>query len=158
MLPRVFEALAELGLPAMVATAGRAQFSHLPSGIRTASYLPGTAAARRSQLVICNGGSLTGYQALAAGVPVVGIASNLDQFLNMQALEKAGVGVTLRADRASVRAIRAAVAEVVRDQRKRECSARIGASVDEAIAPHKFAAFLQSTLQGSFDQRTALAT
>jgi UDP:flavonoid glycosyltransferase YjiC (YdhE family) len=49
--------------------------------------------------VICNGGSPTTYQALAAGVPVIGIARNLDQFLNMRLLEKAGVGILLRSDR-----------------------------------------------------------
>ena len=32
------------------------------------------------------------------GVPVIGVASNLDQFLNMQAIERAGAGLTLRAD------------------------------------------------------------
>jgi UDP:flavonoid glycosyltransferase YjiC (YdhE family) len=46
--------------------------------------------------VITNGGSSTGYQALAAGVPVLGIPSNLDQYLAMQAIERAGAGVTLR--------------------------------------------------------------
>jgi UDP:flavonoid glycosyltransferase YjiC (YdhE family) len=74
----------------------------------TANYLPGEAAAARAQLVICNGGSPTSQQALAAGVPVLGIASNLDQFLNMQAIEARGSGLCLRADRALPAAIRRA--------------------------------------------------
>jgi UDP:flavonoid glycosyltransferase YjiC (YdhE family) len=64
-------------------------------------YLPGEEAARRARLVICNGGSPTSQQALAAGVPVIGIASNLDQFLNMGTLVRAGAGEIVRADRFS---------------------------------------------------------
>ena len=46
--------------------------------------------------VICNGGSPTCYQAFSAGVPVIGIASNLDQYLNMRAVENANAGVLIR--------------------------------------------------------------
>jgi UDP:flavonoid glycosyltransferase YjiC (YdhE family) len=46
--------------------------------------------------VVTNGGSSTGYQALAAGVPVLGIPSNLDQYLAMQAITRLGAGITLR--------------------------------------------------------------
>jgi hypothetical protein len=71
--------------------------------------LPGLDAARRSRLVICNGGSPTSQQALAAGVPIIGLATNLDQFLNMAAIESAGAGVVLRADRFSANMLRAHV-------------------------------------------------
>jgi len=49
--------------------------------------------------VICNGGSPTSQQALAAGVPVLGIAGNLDQYLNMDGVVRAGAGALLRSDR-----------------------------------------------------------
>ena len=38
------------------------------------------------------------YQALQAGVPVLGIASNMDQLLMMNYVERAGLGKLLRAD------------------------------------------------------------
>lgn len=98
-LPLIIDALAGLPVRAMVATAGVALRNHAEN-VFTANYLPGEAAAARAQLVICNGGSPTSQQALAAGVPVLGIASNLDQFLNMQAIEARGAGLCLRADRA----------------------------------------------------------
>ena len=47
--------------------------------------------------MICNGGSPTAFQAIAKGVPVLGIPGNLDQFLNMHYLEKNRLGITLRA-------------------------------------------------------------
>lgn len=51
------------------------------------------------QLVICNGGSPTTNQALRHGVPVLGIARNMDQFLNMGAITRFGAGLTMRSDR-----------------------------------------------------------
>ena len=91
-LPRVLEGLARLGRPVVVATAGAAIATALPAQVRVADYLPGDIVARQSSLVVCNGGSPTGHQALLAGVPVLGIPDNLDQVLNMGYLQQAGVG------------------------------------------------------------------
>jgi UDP:flavonoid glycosyltransferase YjiC (YdhE family) len=84
----------------MVATAGKT----LPPGIGSSrtqihDFLPGDQLCRLAQLVICNGGSPTTNQALAHGVPVLGIARNMDQFLNMRAIEEFGAGLLVRADR-----------------------------------------------------------
>ena len=68
--------------------------------------------------MICNGGSTTGYQALAAGRPVLGIAANLDQYLAMTAIENAGAGVLLRAGTLTAAAVRRAVTDLLGDVRK----------------------------------------
>jgi UDP:flavonoid glycosyltransferase YjiC (YdhE family) len=96
LLPEVFAALKELPITAIVATAGANNPADIPDNIFVAKYLPGEAAAKRASLVICNGGSPTTQQALAAGVPVLGIASNLDQYLNMAYMQQAGVGRLVR--------------------------------------------------------------
>lgn len=99
LLPEILATLADLPLAILVATAGHASPSmSWPDNAYRADYLPGCEAAARSSLVICNGGSPTTQQALAAGVPVIGIAGNLDQLLNMQAITAAGAGLLLRAD------------------------------------------------------------
>jgi hypothetical protein len=95
-LPRVLQALAPLPVSVIAATAGHADGGPWPDNARVASYLPGTLAARRASLVICNGGSPSTQQALAAGVPVLGIAGNLDQYLNMQGVLAVGAGRCLR--------------------------------------------------------------
>tara|TARA_R110000823_G_scaffold210224_14_gene340581 strand:+ start:12154 stop:13395 length:1242 start_codon:yes stop_codon:yes gene_type:complete len=109
MLPTILEALAGTDFSVMLSTAGFELTTPLPENIYTAAFLPGAAAASRADLVLCNGGSPTTHQALACGKPVLGIAGNLDQFLNMQTLTKAGAGLCLRADRLSPRILRAAV-------------------------------------------------
>jgi len=96
-LPLVIEVAAGLGYQVLVATAGRGKLGAVPRHVHVADYLPGHLAARRSALVISNGGSTTGYQALAEGRPVLGIAANLDQYLAMTAIQDTGAGVLLRA-------------------------------------------------------------
>ena len=96
-LPIVLGALAKLDVSVLLSTAGRDLPRDLPPNVFAAKYLPGDRAAARSAVVISNGGSTTGYQALASGVPVLGIASNLDQFLAMTAIAASGAGILLRA-------------------------------------------------------------
>jgi UDP:flavonoid glycosyltransferase YjiC (YdhE family) len=109
LLPAVLQALAPLPVTVLAATAGKVALASVPANARVADYLPGEEAARRAALVVCNGGSPTSHQALAAGVPVLGIAGNLDQFLNMQGIVEAGAGALLRADRFDGEALRQAV-------------------------------------------------
>ena len=95
LLPRLLDRLARPGLQLAVATAGATVGVTAPD-VFCADYLPGDAVAARAALVICNGGSPTCAQALAAGVPVLGVPGNLDQYLNMHYLEGQSVGLTLR--------------------------------------------------------------
>jgi UDP:flavonoid glycosyltransferase YjiC (YdhE family) len=102
LLATALEALAPLPVTLIAATAGTISvdsISREAATIYVAPFLPGEAAARRSRLVISNGGSPTSQQALAAGIPVLGLAGNLDQYLNMAGVVAAGSGKLLRADR-----------------------------------------------------------
>ncbi|HEY0710197.1 MAG TPA: nucleotide disphospho-sugar-binding domain-containing protein [Polyangia bacterium] len=109
LLPAVVDAVAAVGAQALVATAGRASLPNPPAGCHVATYLPGDEAATRADLVISNGGSTTSYQALAAGRPVVGVASNLDQYLAMQAITRAGAGILVRGGSARRETLEAAI-------------------------------------------------
>lgn len=102
LLRLVLQALSKLPVTVLAASAGTIELASIPDNARLASFLPGEEAAARAALVVCNGGSPTCHQALAHGVPVVGIASNLDQFLNMDGILRAGAGTLLRADRLTV--------------------------------------------------------
>lgn len=115
LLPEVFAALKELPITAIVATAGANNPADMPDNIFVANYLHGEAAANRASLVICNGGSPTTQQALAAGVPVLGIASNLDQYLNMVYMQQAGVGRLVRAGKTTRSVLCRMVSEMLID-------------------------------------------
>ncbi len=113
ILPVVLEALAELPVTAIAATAGRVAVGPLPAYTFVADYLPGEEAAARASVVICNGGSPTTQQALAAGTPVVGIASNMDQYMNMEGICDIGGGKLLRAGTANRIVVRDSVTQML---------------------------------------------
>jgi UDP:flavonoid glycosyltransferase YjiC (YdhE family) len=145
LLPLVVQGLAAAGVQCLVATAGRIAPQALRIGrgarIHVAEYLPGDQAAARADLVVSNGGSTTGYQALAAGRPVVGIASNLDQYLAMSAIQRAGAGVLLRAGNLGAADVRRAVTDVLADDRTRATARRLAAVCASHDAAGEFVRF-----------------
>lgn len=124
-LPVILQGLAHLPVTVIAATAGQSLGIEPPANAYVADFLPGMAAAARSQLVICNGGSLATQQALAAGVPVLGIASNMDQHLNMLCLEQAGVGTRLRVGQLTAGGVRTAAQRWLGDTGGRQAAGRL---------------------------------
>jgi UDP:flavonoid glycosyltransferase YjiC (YdhE family) len=105
LLDRALRAVAELPVTVVVARAGAEPVSGTEF---TADYLPGEVAARRAALVVCNGGSPTVQQALAAGRPVLGLPGNMDQHLSMRSAVAAGVGLLVRSEHATEETIASA--------------------------------------------------
>ena len=95
-LPHVLRAIGSLPVTVIAATAGRRDAVDAPPNAHVAAFLPGDQAAARASVVVCNGGSPACYQALAAGKPILGLPANLDQFLNMSLVERAGAGILMR--------------------------------------------------------------
>ena len=106
LLPIVLEALATLPLTVIAVTAGRTELTSIPDNAYISDFLPGDQAAARAALMICNGGSLSTYQAIQGGTPVLGIVGNLDQHLNMSYLASSGIGESLRSEHANVERVR----------------------------------------------------
>jgi UDP:flavonoid glycosyltransferase YjiC (YdhE family) len=142
LLPTVVEALA--GLPAMIAiaTAGASLPMPLPSNAHVAEYLPGDKIAPHASLFVCNGGSLTSYQALAKGVPILGIASNLDQHLNIEAIARRGAGIRLPADRLSIPQLRDTVNRLLSVESYRNAACEIAREFADFDPPKRLAAIL----------------
>ncbi|NMF90776.1 glycosyltransferase [Aromatoleum petrolei] len=128
--PHVLQALLPVleatGNSVLIASAGK-PLSIQPTAdrIRVFDYLPGDRVCQHARLVICNGGSPTTNQALAAGVPVLGIARNMDQFLNMQAITAFGAGLLVRSDRATTAALDKAVTRLLGDANFATCAQRL---------------------------------
>lgn len=144
LLPLVLQALAHLPITVLAATAGNIKIDQVPENAFIAEFLPGDQAAARSRLVICNGGSPTSHQALAAGVPVLGIASNLDQFLNMHGVVTAGAGALLRADRFKPAELQRVAKELLANQSTRQAAR----SIAESFAKYDHASRFQALLTG----------
>jgi UDP:flavonoid glycosyltransferase YjiC (YdhE family) len=144
----IIDVAAELGFQVLVATAGRLRVAgdSLPPHVFVADFLPGHLAARRSLAVVSNGGSTTGYQALAEGRPVVGIAFNLDQYLAMTAIAEAGAGILLRAGSLDRAALRDAFARLLSEPALTAAASRLEQEFLRWDAPAAFASFVATAV------------
>jgi UDP:flavonoid glycosyltransferase YjiC (YdhE family) len=142
VLPKVLEAISVLPVRGLVATAGRERISAVPSNVTLVDYVPGDAAARRAAVVITNGGSSSSYQALAEGTPVLGLPSNLDQFLAMQAIEREGAGISLRASSVSVGTLTSTLRALLASESHRVSAGVVQRMIHAAPAVERFAAFV----------------
>ena len=146
LLQVVLDALANLHIQAIVATAGRVQLDSIPANAHVTEYLPGIEAAGRAALVICNGGSPTTQQALVNGVPVLGIVSNLDQHLNMNALQQAGAGRLLRSEYTSRDAVADMVSEMLAADNYKKAAQQLASQAKDHVAEKEFPLLLERIL------------
>ncbi len=131
-LPALLAALGQRPVRVLLASAGKALPEHLPANVLAADYLPGLAASQRACLVVCNGGAPTTQQALAAGRPVLGICTNLDQQLNMQGIVRTGAGLSLRASEAGGARLAQALDTLLADGPHQAAARRLAASCQDA--------------------------
>lgn len=149
LLPMVLEALSEFPVTVIAATAGKVALKSAPPNIYSADYLPMDVASARSAFIISNGGSLTTYQALTVGVSVLGICSNMDQLLNMNAVQGLGAGIALRAGKAKLAEIRAAVGLLLEKPDYAEAAGRVQQAVLQHDARQHFQDIVAEILQHS---------
>jgi UDP:flavonoid glycosyltransferase YjiC (YdhE family) len=136
LLPTLVDALGRLDVTALVSTAGAPLPQNLPANVYPATYLPGADAVAMSDLVICNGGSPGTHQALVQGVPVIGVAGNLDQYLNMSAIQQTGAGLCLRAGTCHAGQLAKAVTRMLADPVCRTAAQKLAARLrrDDPVA------------------------
>jgi UDP:flavonoid glycosyltransferase YjiC (YdhE family) len=112
-LDAIIAALMELPVTVMVATTNRRTIASVPGKVFVAEYLQGEAAAARSHLMINNAGASSGYQALAAGVPFLGIPSNADQLVFMRCMTRTGAGICILENDVTSAAVKDAIAHML---------------------------------------------
>jgi UDP:flavonoid glycosyltransferase YjiC (YdhE family) len=151
-LANVLTVLGELDIDVLVATAGRIELGATPPNVHVEAFVPGDQAASRASFVVTNGGASTSYQALAAGKPVLGIPSNLDQYLAMTAIEKAGAGRLVRAGEATPAALRAAVHELLDSAPLRAGAAEVGRAFARVNCHDRFRALLAEVFEPRKEQ------
>jgi UDP:flavonoid glycosyltransferase YjiC (YdhE family) len=142
LLPMVLSALSELPVTVIAATAGKIDLADVPTNAFVADYLPLDLAVQLARLVICNGGSLTTYQALAAGKPILGVCSNMDQLLNMNAIEHMGAGLSLRAGRVDPAQLKEAVQTLLDNPAYASKAGQAGERFSQTDAGHRFSEFV----------------
>lgn len=142
VLPTVLDALASLPVSVVIATAGRWRPSIRASNMWATDLLPGDRVAKQASLIICNGGSPSVYQALQEGTPVIGIPSNMDQHLMMQAIEREGAGLLVRSEHVSSDSLQKATLELLKTDSYREKAMQFQKEIAQHCATTKFAALV----------------
>jgi UDP:flavonoid glycosyltransferase YjiC (YdhE family) len=173
LLPRVLEGLRSLPVDVLVATAGRTSLAEarrlsalssaedpaadlagetlsFPSAtgarVRIVPFVSGARAAAAARLVISNGGSTTGYQALAAACPVLGLPHNLEQHLAMEGIVRAGAGRSLSARHVGRESLRAAVEEMLGSSSLADGARRVAGHLRRHHATNLFPALVRRVL------------
>ncbi len=93
----------------------KAGLADIPSSrnIYVYDFLPGEAAMRASDVTVCQGGSGTVNQAIAASCPFVGVASNSDQEWNLDRASRLGIAKVFYGENAGAEKIVGAVEEIL---------------------------------------------
>lgn len=91
-LRRILICLRDAGWQVMTTTGPHGK---APPGVFAATFARGSSLLRRSQLLICHGGSGTIYQAISEGVPIIGIATFHDQEINLERAQALRWGIAL---------------------------------------------------------------
>lgn len=129
-LTEILVKLSQLPVTIIAASAGKTRPTYIAENLFMTDYLPGDQATALATLVICNGGSPTCYQALAAGKPIIGVPANLDQFLNMSLVESAQAGLCLRNGRNIAARLSEATQNLLSDHRFTDHATRLKRSIE----------------------------
>lgn len=100
LLPMILRTLSAMDLTVICVTAQKTSIKLNYANVFTADFLPAEAAVKKADLVICNGGSPMVYQSLVENKAVIGIPSNLDQYLMMSVVNNADKGRLIRSGEA----------------------------------------------------------
>jgi UDP:flavonoid glycosyltransferase YjiC (YdhE family) len=138
LFERVLEGLRELPID-VVATVGRdldpAQLGPQPRNVRIERYLPQDELLPRCRAVISHAGSGSVLGALAHGLPSVLLPIGADQPQNATRCAELGVARVLDATRATPKAVRDAVADVLADPSYRMAAERIADEIAALPGP-----------------------
>jgi MGT family glycosyltransferase len=104
VVARVVDALKSLGLRAAVAvgSADRSDLGSLPGDWLVREFLPQVRLLRAASAAVTHGGNNSVTEAMTAGVPLLVLPFSTDQFAGAEAIERAGFGIALAPNTATV--------------------------------------------------------
>ncbi|HYL99042.1 MAG TPA: hypothetical protein VEZ90_08825, partial [Blastocatellia bacterium] len=137
------DTLGRMPLSVICSTTPFGRVPNPPANAYMADYLPGVGAAKRSQLVICNGGNFAAQHALAGSAPVLGVISNMDQRVFTKALKSRGAAEFIEGRQANQPALERMVYQMLQRQSYRMAAERLSVLYESAAASLKFKALIR---------------
>lgn len=145
LLRRCYGALGAAPYRFVVTTAGQVSEETMdmaPGNFRFARYAPGSKILKHCAAMVFHGGNGTMYQALAAGVPMVGLPSHLEQEACIKVPVREGFGLRLNARKTSGARLLRAIDELVNNPTYREKAQLHAPAVREANGARRAAELL----------------
>ena len=105
--------------------------------------------------MVCNGGSATVYQALAAGTPILGIPANLDQYLMMEYVQRFEAGECIRSGLATAESVRRSARRIVESVRYKISAAELSNQILQYRTNEQFQACIDDILEGHVPKMAA---
>jgi len=140
LLPMLLKTLSQMLVNVLCVTAKKTILDKTYPNVFISEFLPAEQAVKKADIVICNGGSPMVYQSIAENKFIIGLPSNLDQYLMMTLAGDAGYGELIRAGKADSSSIERAVNYAINNNNKGflnpNCSLaidKITALIDDAI-------------------------
>lgn len=96
----------------------------------TDEFVPAQAVNALADIVICHGGQGTIQTAISSGTPLVGVAMQQEQFINLSNVALYGAGIRVPFDAWNAKTIRAAVRKIVYDGKFKEAALRLRGRVN----------------------------
>ncbi len=120
----------------------------LPPNVHVERYLPQSLLFPHCDLVVCHGGSGTTLAAVAAGLPMLVLPQEANQFWNADRTAALGAGRSLRPDEATADAIEGVVAELLRDSSYRSRARLLAAEIQAMPHPDDLVPRLEALASG----------
>lgn len=147
LLRTVFKVLGELPVTVIAATAARKSMKGVPENVLIADFINGTEAARRARLVICNGGTMSGQQALAAGTPYLALVSNIDQLLFTKSVSHTGACEFIREGEVDENTLLESIARMLTQEKYHVAARRLAARMAISDSCGKFKGVIDSIIE-----------
>lgn len=153
LMENIVEALGQMNVTVLLATAQRVNFEKWPKNFFIAPYISGLEASQQAQLVLYNGGSGSVYQALSAGCPVLGFPTNMDQFLCMALIETKGAGKRIIGNEATIDKIKANVHEILTTPSYKKSAEQLAIEINAHNVTKNFPNFIDAWDNGTLKRR-----
>ncbi|NND50378.1 MAG: hypothetical protein HKN60_09020 [Rhizobiales bacterium] len=131
-LQRLFEGLGSLDIDVVMSTGGQPLPGQPPRNFHCLDLVAPEDVLPHAALAVCHGGNGTVYQCLSYGVPVLGIATHIDQQWNLDRVADCGVGWRFTEENVTSKDIRSCVRAVIDEPQWRQSAVEIGREINAA--------------------------
>lgn len=134
----------------VMTTAGMIAPDDVPDNFFVTDYAPGSRIMEKSDVVVCQGGNGTIYQAMAHGVPIIGIPTMHDQEFNLDRVADLGLGIHLSELSFRPGHLVDAVEKIARDPRYKSRAAEYRGILSQYDGPRTGAKLISTYLRRDF--------